>query len=134
LWVFEGKEFTSNQIGNCAGYVYLLTDRETGRRYIGKKTFWFRTTLPPLKGAKRKRKKVVESDWLDYYGSNKEIQKLVAEHGRDRFSREILHLCRTKSEMSYLEAKLQFEYGVLLSDEWFNDMIMCRVSGRQIRG
>jgi len=63
--------------GNYAGFVYIIRDRESDPAYIGKKAFWFRTTLPPFKGQKRKRKKVVESDWYKYFGSNKTIQQLV---------------------------------------------------------
>lgn len=134
MWLYNERIFTSADIGDFSGFVYIIRDRESNRAYIGKKTFWFRTTLPPLKGTKRKRKKVVESDWQSYYGSNKAIQQLVAKHGQDRFSREILHLCRSSSEMSYLEAKLQFEHDVLLDDSFFNDYIQCRVAGKHVKG
>ncbi|WP_313199942.1 hypothetical protein [Rhizobium sp.] len=133
MWTYQGEPFTSADIGDYAGFVYTITDLENGMRYIGKKTFWFKSTLSPLKGQTRKRKKVVESDWQDYFGSNKTIQQLVAEHGRERFSREILHLCRSSSEMSYLEAKLQFEHDVLLDDSFFNDYIQVRVAGKHVR-
>lgn len=113
--------------------MYTITDLENGMRYIGKKTFWFKLTLPPLKGQTRKRKKVVESDWQDYFGSNKTIQQLVADYGKDRFSREILHLCRSSAEMSYVEAKLQFKHDVLLDDSFFNDYIQCRLSGKHLK-
>jgi hypothetical protein len=109
IWRFNRQPFAAKQIGQYECFVYLLTDRETGRWYIGKKSFWSWTTLPTLKGTKRKREKVVESSWLDYDGSNAEMQKLIAERGRDRSSREILHLCRRKSEMVYHDARLQFD-------------------------
>ena len=76
---------------------------------------------------------MIESDWKDYFGSNKTIQQLVTEYGQDRFSREILHLCRSSAEMSYVEAKLQFENDVLLDDSFFNDYIQVRVSGKHVR-
>lgn len=133
MWLYQGREFSPDEVGKAVGFVYLLTDRESGRRYIGKKGFFSTKTLPPLKGQTRKRKVVTDSDWRTYCSSNKVIQGLVAEHGLDRFRREILHLCQTKSEMTYHETRLQFEHGVLLSDDWFNDMIMCRLSGKHVR-
>lgn len=135
MWLYEGYEFTSDDIGKAVGFVYLLTDRETGRRYIGKKLFFRTKTLPPLKGKgqTRKRKVVIESDWQTYCSSNKVIQGVVAEHGLDRFKREILHVCLTRSEMTYHETRLQFEHRVLLSDDWFNDYVQCRLSGSHVR-
>lgn len=133
MWLYREKVFTSDDIGKAVGFVYLLTDRETGRRYIGKKMFSSTKTLPPLKDKTRKRKVVTESDWQKYCSSNKVIQGLVAAHGLDRFRREILHLCHTISEMTYHETRLQFEHGVLLSDDWFNDYVQCRLSGRHVK-
>ncbi|AYD01721.1 hypothetical protein [Neorhizobium sp. NCHU2750] len=134
MWLYENKPFTSDDISDYVGFVYILTDRENQRRYVGKKLFHFTKTLPPLKGSKRKRKKTLESDWLTYCSSSPVIKAIVAEHGIDRFHREIVHLCRSKSEMSYHETRLQFEHDVLLSDEWYNDMIMCRIASKHVRG
>ncbi|WP_343206364.1 hypothetical protein [Agrobacterium rosae] len=66
-------------------------------------------------------------------GSNTALKELVSLHGSDRFKREILHLCRSSSECAYWESKLQFQYDVLLDDTFFNDMIMCRISGRHVK-
>jgi hypothetical protein len=118
--VYNEKEFTSADIADFVGFVYLLTDRESGRRYIGKKCFFSTRTLVLLKGKTKRRKKSQESDWQTYCSSNIVIQRLVAEHGLDRFKREILHLCRTKSEVTYHETRMQIENEVLLSDNWFN--------------
>lgn len=111
----------------------MITDRQNGKRYIGRKVFFNTTKLPPLKGTKRRRTKVTESDWLTYYGSNTTIQAHIKADGVDRFQRDILHLCRSKAECGYIEAKLQFEHDVLLSDDFYNDMIMVRVSGSHMR-
>lgn len=133
MWYFEGKEFTQDDIGSWVGFVYLITDLENDKKYIGKKQFFNKKTLPPLKGMKKKRKKVTESDWQDYFGSNEKIKALVEEHGRDRFKREILKLCRSTSEMTYWETKLQFQFDVLLDDTFYNDYIQCRISGSHLR-
>lgn len=133
MWLFEDREFTHDEIGSWVGFVYIITDLVNDKKYIGKKQFFNTKTLPPLKGQKRKRKKVTESDWQDYFGSNEKIKSLVEEKGRDRFKRQILKLCRSTAEMTYWETKLQFDYDVLLRDDFYNDYIMCRISGSHMR-
>lgn len=90
---YFGEPFTSVDIGDHFGFVYLLTDRINLRKYVGKKQFFSTKPLPPLKGTKRKRKKVQESDWLTYCSSSPVIKALVEQHGIERFHREIVHLC-----------------------------------------
>jgi len=85
--------------------------------------------LPPLKGAKRKRIKIVETDWKTYCGSSEEVKLLVEENGIDLFHREIIRLCKTKGELNYYEAKLQFETDCLLKpDEYYNAFIGCKIN------
>lgn len=133
MWLYKGKEFTSADINDDYGFVYLITEIATGRKYIGRKAFFSRKKLPPLKGKSRKRTKVTESDWQAYYGSNTTLKELVATHGPDGFRREILHLCRSSSECGYFEAKAQFDHDVLLDPTYFNDWIMCRVSRKHVQ-
>ncbi len=123
-WSFEGKPFSSENIDGHAGFVYEITDTLNGKKYIGKKKLSATRTLKPLKGQKRKRKVVSESDWMDYYGSSEEVKALVEEFGRDRFDRKILRLCKTTAEMSYFEMKEQIERDVLLKpDEYYNAFV-----------
>lgn len=123
-WLYEGKEFSSDDINGHAGFVYEITDNVNGKKYIGKKKLSSTRTLKPLKGQKRKRKIVSESDWMDYYGSSEEVKSLVEEFGRDRFSRKILRLCKTTAEMSYYELKAQMENDVLLKpNEYYNSFV-----------
>jgi len=111
-------------IGDSYGFVYLITNEIDQKKYVGKKLFWSSKT----KTVKKKKKRFkVESDWADYYGSNKELQEDVERLGADNFKREILRLCRSKGECSYYEAKLQFEKDVLTSDEYYNSWIMVKV-------
>jgi hypothetical protein len=133
MWIYNGKEFTEEQIGDNYGFVYLITNRATNKKYIGKKFFWSQRTLPPLKGKTRKRKKKVMSDWMDYYGSNEELKLLVEKQGSDFYYRQILHLCKTKGECSYYEAKLQFENDVLLRDDYYNEFIGCKIHSSHVR-
>ena len=132
MWIYEGNEFTSDMIDDNFGFVYEITDLDNGKKYIGKKWFWNTRKRPPLKGKTRKRIVRSESDWQDYFGSSDEVKSLVEESGRERFSREILRLCKTKGECTYFEAKLQFENDVLLKDEYYNEFIGCKIHSRHV--
>lgn len=134
MWLYQGKEFTSEMIGDYIGFVYIITDKSNGKKYVGKKLFKSKRRLPPLKGKTRRRTKVLESDWQDYFGSSDEVKLLVEEHGRDNFEREILHLCDTKGQMSYLEAKEQFDRNVLLDDTYYNGIIQCKIHRSHVKG
>lgn len=127
MWLYNNEEFTSEMIEENAGFVYCITDLRSQKKYIGKKNFFSTRRLPPLKGKTRKRKVVKESDWQDYFGSSEEIKQLLEQNGRDIFKREILHLCKTKGEMSYLELKEQVDREVLLSDEYLNGIIQVKI-------
>lgn len=133
MWYYKGEEFTSEMIGDYMGFVYIITDKSNGKKYVGKKLFKSKRRLPPLKGKTRRRTKVVESDWQDYFGSSDEVKLLVEEHGRDNFVREILHLCDTKGIMSYLEAKEQFDRNVLLDDSYYNGIIQCKIHRSHVK-
>ena len=110
----------------------MITELDTGKKYIGKKFFWKPKILPVTKSRKRRVRTRVESDWRTYYGSNKEVQTLVESKGKDNYKREILKLCKSKGECSYYEAKLQFQYDVLLSNEFYNEFIGCKIHSKHI--
>lgn len=133
MWSYNGEEFTSEMIEKYVGFVYIITNLETNMKYVGKKLFTSKRTLPPLKGKTRKRKVVKESDWMEYYGSSEEVKSLVEELGANSFKREILHLCNTKGEMSYLEAKEQFDREVLLDDTYYNGIINCKIHRSHVK-
>jgi len=86
-----------------------------------------------LKGKTRKRKVTKESDWMAYYGSSEELMLLVEANGADSFKREILHLCHSRGEMSYLEAKEQFDREVLLSTDYYNGIINCKIHKSHVK-
>jgi len=130
-WLHNNKEFTEADIGDNYGFVYLITNLTTGKKYIGKK-FFYSSKTKQVKGKKKKFK--VSSDWQTYYGSNEELKKDVTIHGKETFKREILHLCLSKGSAGYLEAKEQFVNGVLESDDYYNSWIMVRVRKSHLKG
>ena len=127
-WTYQGEQVNEIPEG-VEGFVYLITNTTNNRKYIGKKLAKFKTTKPPLKGKKNKRRGYKESDWRDYWGSSDKLQADVDELGPEKFTREILYLCKGKGEMSYIEAREQFDRRVLESDEYYNGIINVRVGG-----
>jgi len=131
MWVYDNNEFNETP-DEFQGFVYMVTEKDTGKKYIGKKFFWKPKILPITKTRKRRVRTRAESDWRTYYGSNKEVQTLVESKGKDNYKREILKLCKSKGECSYYEAKLQFQYDVLLSNEFYNEFIGCKIHSKHI--
>ena len=123
---------------DCIGFVYLITNNLSGRKYIGKKLAKFsKTTYKTVtqKNGNKKRKKIrskIDSDWREYYGSSPELTADVIKLGTENFTREILYYCKSKSECSYIEAREQFTRKVLESTDYYNGHIQVRVHGSHI--
>ena len=131
MWYYNNELFEITP-EEYQGFVYQITELHTNKKYIGKKNFWKPKILPINKTRKRRVRTRVESDWKTYFSSSSHIQKLVEESGEEKFKREILKLCKTKGEMSYYEAKLQFENNVLFRDDYYNEFIGCRVHSKHL--
>lgn len=137
-WLFEGSE-VENLPEDCIGFVYLITNITSGRKYIGKKLAKFSKTTQrtvKLKNGTKKKKKVrskVDSDWREYYGSSDELNKDIEQLGAQNFTREILYYCKSKAECSYIEAREQFSRRVLESNDYYNGHIQVRVHGSHIK-
>ena len=133
MWIYNEQLFNETP-SDYQGFVYVITELDTDKKYIGKKNFWRPKILPKNSKRARKIRTKVESDWQEYYGSSKEVQLLVESKGKSNYKREILRLCKTKGEMSYYEAKLQFENNVLLSDMYYNEFIGCKIHSKHLKG
>jgi hypothetical protein len=123
---------------DCVGFVYLITNMLTGRKYVGKKLAKFSKTtyrVHKLKNGTKKKKKIrskIDSDWQEYYGSSVELTADIERLGKENFSREILYYCKSKAETSYVEAREQFDRKVLESQDYYNGQISVRVHGSHI--
>ena len=123
---------------DCVGFVYLITNVTSGRKYIGKKLAKFSKTsykIVKLKNGAKKKKKIrskIDSDWREYYGSNLELNADVLKLGKENFKRQVLYYCKSKSECSYIEAREQFTHKVLESKDYYNGQISVRVHGSHI--
>tara|TARA_B100001540_G_scaffold305030_1_gene315444 strand:+ start:338 stop:805 length:468 start_codon:yes stop_codon:yes gene_type:complete len=126
-WYYKDTAYTSDDIGDFFGFVYRITNIQTGRIYIGRKYFWSKRKP---KGGKRRVTK--ESDWKRYYGSSDRLKSDVKEYGRHSFKREILSLHKTVGKTNYEETRQLFINNVLteaLDDgtpKYYNNNILGR--------
>ena len=130
-WSYQGK-LVKELPKDCEAFVYLITNLTNDKKYVGKKLAKFKTTKPPLKGKKNKRRGYKESDWKTYWGSSDHLNADVLELGEDKFRREILYYCPSRGVASYIEAREQFERRVLETDDYYNGIINVRVGGSNI--
>ena len=137
MWLHQ-DQIVNELPDDCVGYVYLITNLTTGRKYVGKKLAKFSKTTyktVKLKNGTKKKKKIrskIDSDWQEYYGSSVELNADIEKLGKENFKREILYYCRSKSECSYIEAREQFDRKVLESTDYYNGQISVRVHGSHI--
>ena len=139
LQVTTVDELINNEsfdINEYEGYIYMTTILDTGRKYIGKKNFFHNTNvklgkkelanLPTARGKKPSKKRVTkESDWKTYYGSAQEIKDSVKQYPKERITRTLIRLCKSKKELTYYECKYLFDYNVLEPNSGFiNDNIL----------
>lgn len=126
MWLYKEEVIDSieKMPKNTFGFIYEVCYIPTNEKYLGKKVLQFNKKLPPLKGFKRKRKVVVESDWQTYYGSHQKIKNLLKEGKQDNFKRTILEFAFNKKNLTYLETKYLFSNHVLENTEYINDNIL----------
>ena len=110
-WTYEGTDFTSDDINDFFGFVYCITNIETGKKYIGRKYF---TSRRKPRSGKGKRRVTSESDWKKYYGSSPELKADITKFGKSNFKREIISLHNTLGKVNYEETKQLFLLNVLM--------------------
>lgn len=131
-WLYQGQliEEIPESDKTPFGFVYIITQISTNKKYIGRKYF----TKAGYKKVKGKKKKIrVESDWKEYWGSSPSLQKAIEEFGLKDFSREIVRICYSKSECSYFETKLIFQNDAIVSEKYWNDWVSCKISGKHLK-
>src|SRR6478609_675260 len=119
-WLYYNTPFENT--GAWFGFVYLITNLQSGRQYIGRKLF----TKAKAK-TKTKKKSRVASDWENYYGSSVELLKDIETLGTGQFKREILHLCKKRGECNYYEALEILTREALLSDRFYNKWVSLKL-------
>tara|TARA_Y100001980_G_C14481774_1_gene260162 strand:+ start:347 stop:799 length:453 start_codon:yes stop_codon:yes gene_type:complete len=138
-WINTNGEIISNISDfpdNTFGFVYRVVHKPTGKAYIGKKVLYFqrkvKLTQKDLKmyegvvGRKPSYKLAIkESNWKDYWGSNKLLKEVMDLEPIENFERHIIKTAPNKKLLTYYETKYQFIYQVLENpDEYFNDNIL----------
>lgn len=112
------------------GFVYIITNKKTGKKYIGRKYF----TKAGYKTVKGKRKKIrVDSDWRDYWGSSPALARAIEEEGKENFSREIVRICYNRSQCSYYESKMIFETDAILSEDYYNEWVSAKIASVHVK-
>jgi len=121
-WYYNGVPFEDD--GTHLGFVYLIENLITGRKYIGRKYF----SKAGYKQVNGKRKKIRKpSDWEAYYGSNDTLKREVAEIGAHNYKRTILYLCKSKSECAYWETYEILKRHALLDEAYYNDWVTAKI-------
>jgi len=124
-WLWEGNHIKDEEVPeNAVGFIYMIEHIPTGKYYIGKKNLKAKRTLPPLKGKKRKRKVIKESDWKKYMSSNQWIKEEVSNGGEENFKKKILQFCYSAKSLTYYELYWQFKYNVLADENSHNDNLL----------
>jgi len=112
---------------NMFGFIYEITNKVNGKKYIGKKQCIRKIKRKPLKGKTRNRIDHKESDWKTYTSSSNDLNEDIQKHGKDNFEFRILKICGSKWELGYEEIKEQIAREVILRDDYYNGVLNIRV-------
>lgn len=122
MWYYGESEFTEDMIKDNVGFVYIIHNITKDKLYIGKKLFTKSKTYQKNKKKKRIR---VSSNWIDYTGSNKELNEDIK--NGDEYKKYILVLGKTKGWCTYWETKAIFDCNALTDPKYYNDWVSCRI-------
>lgn len=132
-WLYEYIPLQDDFTTDNYGFIYKITNIETNKFYIGRKSFIHNkkkkltkkelAEQPIARGRKPTTKvEQVDSGWREYWGSSKELLADVKLLGKDKFEREIIKFCPTKKQLTYYEIYYQIQYSVLFTES-YNDNI-----------
>jgi hypothetical protein len=132
-WLYEYVPLRDDFTTDDYGFIYKITNLETNKFYIGRKSFVHNKKKKLTKKeiaeqtgpGRRSSTKVeqVDSGWRKYWGSSKDLLADVKSLGEDKFEREILKFCPTKKQLTFYEIQYQISYSVLFTDT-YNDNIL----------
>lgn len=115
------------------GYIYLTTNKLTGKFYVGRKAYLHKKKrkltkkeLAEYVGRGRKPKYEItykDSGWKDYFGSSKDLITDIEKYGKENFKVKVLKKCKTKKSLSYFEVYYQFKYDVLKKDTYNGNIL-----------
>ena len=128
MWLYRDDYFDMGQADNFVGFVYLITNTETGKKYIGKKRF---KKVQTYQKNKKKRRRMVESDWKEYTGSNDQLNEDVANGHTIR--KEILHLCTSLGWCSYYETLEILQRNAIQDDAYYNNWVSCKIHRKHLK-
>ena len=136
-WTHKGRGITeiSDMPEGTYGFIYQITHTPTNKKYLGKKVVYFTRKVKLTKkeiteqtgpGRKPTTKLVTkESEWDNYYGSNKEFLTLTRVHPKEEFQKEILEFVSSKKMLTYFECKYLFKYDAIENNPlYYNDNIL----------
>jgi hypothetical protein len=121
-WQGIPKDFSPEGL---EGFVYLIVNTLSLKKYIGKKFFWSKRRKK-VKGKKRRKLEVTESDWRYYESSSEALKADIRKFGKDKFTFEILSKHTTRGKTNYAETRELFRRDVLVSEDYYNDCIINR--------
>lgn len=138
MWIYKEKEFNEEEVPEQAiGFIYIITNIKSNRKYIGRKLLTKAGVKKKINLSEIKRQKKparTSSNWKNYYGSCEDLTADLKLIGKEYFKREIIQFAYTQATLNYLEAKYQFLYGVLETNDFYNANINCNPYKRNIIG
>ena len=130
MWLYGGKPFDEKLANEYVGFVYLIYNYETDRFYVGKKRF---KKVHTFQVKKKKKRKMVESDWKTYTGSNKILNEELETNIDTKLNKEILHLCTSLGWMSYKETLEILKRDAMQSDDYYNEWCSCKIHRKHLK-
>lgn len=139
-WLYKGSRFSlpDDELEIYTGFVYIveaLAPGLAGKKYVGQKLLWGKTAAKKNADGTKKRgsRRRIPSDWKKYYGSSEEIKRDILIYGVENFRRSIIHLCKSKSEMNYIELQEQIDRRVLFREDYYNHFIGTKIHRKHLK-